>query len=665
MTIKYIILTFGIFWSIISLQAQSNVHKKALLIGVGNYPSTGGWNSLNSANDIGLLKDALQNQGFTSENVYVIADDQATKENIIAAIKTKLIKEVKKGDIAFFHFSGHGQQKEDKDGDEIDGYDECIVPFDSPKKYVPGGYQGENLISDDELRKILDDLRKQLGSTGHLIVSLDACHSGTGTRGMSQGRGTTEPMASPGYMQNNIQNKIKKENNQISSPGASSSLAPMIAFFGSAQNQINYEMTDEQGKQFGSLSYALSKYLVSSKKDESYRGLFDKIKVEMSAIAPMQQPQVEGNLDMEVFNGKALGATSYYKVISAADDDNITINGGFLQGLNNGSIVGFFKPETRDIENNKPIVTGKITKSMNTSSVVTLDSLVAPEILKDNWVYVLEQSMGDIKVAVDIKISDPVILDKVRTKLFSYSFIIDDPKTAKLIIEERKNSKGVTYLFLTTHDDYILDSFLVISENDSFVNRLNSKIIKYLKGQTLRKMAMENEDLKLTLQIIPGSLNSHVTNIDSLIPLKEDATGSKQAKVGDTFQIIIENKGNKPAYFHLFDIMPDNKFECLLPDTHQTPEEMKILPGQRILIPNKEWIVGEPLGNELFKLIASNKPLDLRSVYATRGASTKTPVEKLFFELENADLLRTRGSKPIPVGNMEINIYSEPFIIVK
>jgi hypothetical protein len=647
-----------------SLQSQTGVHKKALLIGVGKYPAEGGWNGLNSANDLGLIKDALLSQGFTPDNICIVSDEQATKENIISTIKTKLIKEVKKGDIAFFHFSGHGQQMEDKDGDEIDGYDECLVPFDSPKKYVPGVYEGQKLITDDELRKIFEDLRRQLGTTGHLIVSLDACHSGTGTRGASLGRGTTEPMASTNYIQNNIKKKILKENNQINTSISSAALAPMVAFFGSAQNQINYEMTDDQGKQFGSLSYALSKFLVLAKKDESYRGLFDKIKVEMSAIAPSQQPQAEGDLDIEVLNGKALGATSYYKVISPADDDNIIINGGMLQGLNVGSVVGFYNPDTRDIENIKPIVKGKVTKSMNTSATITLDSAVASELLKDTWVYVLEQSMGDIKVGVNLIISDHVVLDKVQTKLFNYSFIINDPKSPNLIIEEKKNSLGKSYLYMTTHDGYPFDSFPVVAENQNYLYKLSKAVITYLKGQSLRKMVMENEDLQLSFKIIPLSLNAEVTNVDSLIPLKADATGTMQAKVGEIFQVLIENNGNKPAYFNLIDLQPDNRCNFMLPAKDQSPEEMKVLPGMKKLMPN-QWTVGEPLGNELFKLISSSKSLDLSSAYGTRGSGEKNPFEKLFNQLENVEFLGTRGSKPVPVSNMDINIFSESFIIVK
>ncbi|MBK6543913.1 MAG: caspase family protein [Saprospiraceae bacterium] len=648
-------------------QAQTKTsNKKALLIGVGAYPGDGGWASLNSKNDMSLIQDALKTQGFLSENICTISDDQATKQNIIATIKTKLIKEVKKGDIIYFHFSGHGQQKPDLNGDEVDGYDECIVPFDSPKKYKPGIYEGENLITDDELHALFQSVRKQLTSSGQLIVALDACHSGTGTRGAAISRGSSEPMASSEYINKTIQQKQSKENNEINSNqnsiGVNAGLAPMIAFFGSAQNQVNYEMTTDQGQQFGSLSYALSKYLVESKKDESYRGLFDKIKIEMSSIAPLQQPQAEGDLDTEILNGKALGSANYYKVISASTDEQIVINAGFLQSVNEGSVVGFFPRETRDIENTKAIVLGKIAKSMTSSSVVTLDSSVAPQVLHDSWVYILEKSMGSLKIAIDIQITEPTLAENVKNKLFSYPFIVDDAKNAKLFIAEKKLPSGQSQIVLNTIDNYILDSFLIETMNAGSINKLTKKITQYLQGLFLRKLELVSEDLQLRFEIIPIDKSSNTSDTTELVALKADADGQKRMRVEDQFKIQVINDGIKPAYFNLIDIQPDNMYTILLPDPNQTAEEMRILPNQKKLLP-LVFVVWPPRGNELFKLVASSKPLDLRSAYGTRGNKNQNPFEKLFDETGNVEFYRTRGGKPTSLGNMEINTYTQSFII--
>lgn len=66
-----------------------------------------------------------------------------------------------------FHYSGHGSRVRDCDGDELDGYDESLVPVD---------YQTEGKILDDEINAtIVRPLPR--GATLHAII--DTCFSGT------------------------------------------------------------------------------------------------------------------------------------------------------------------------------------------------------------------------------------------------------------------------------------------------------------------------------------------------------------------------------------------------------------------------------------------------------------------------------------------------------
>lgn len=89
-----------------------------------------------------------------------------TRKNMMAALKW-LVSGAKEGDHLFFHYSGHGSQQKDNDGDEMDGKDETLVPCD---------FQKSGMLSDDELRRILvRDLPKGV----RLTAILDCCHSGT------------------------------------------------------------------------------------------------------------------------------------------------------------------------------------------------------------------------------------------------------------------------------------------------------------------------------------------------------------------------------------------------------------------------------------------------------------------------------------------------------
>ncbi len=54
----------------------------AVLIGIGQYPSSSGWNTIHGDNDIPLIKASLINQGFPDENITTILNEKATKECI-------------------------------------------------------------------------------------------------------------------------------------------------------------------------------------------------------------------------------------------------------------------------------------------------------------------------------------------------------------------------------------------------------------------------------------------------------------------------------------------------------------------------------------------------------------------------------------------------------
>lgn len=145
--------------------------RKALCIGI-NY--TGQANPLRGCvNDAKRVREFLiKNGGYRSENVVLLADDVSdprsipTRKNIIACMKW-LVKDAQPNDALFFHYSGHGGQTRDLDGDEIDGYDEVIFPLD----FKTAGH-----ITDDEMHKIMV---ASLPDRCRLTALFDACHSGT------------------------------------------------------------------------------------------------------------------------------------------------------------------------------------------------------------------------------------------------------------------------------------------------------------------------------------------------------------------------------------------------------------------------------------------------------------------------------------------------------
>ncbi|KAL4881432.1 Metacaspase-1A [Aspergillus karnatakaensis] len=145
--------------------------RKALLIGINYFNQKGQLRGC--INDVKNMSTYLnQNFGYAREDMVLLTDDQQnpmsqpTKANILRAMHW-LVKDAQPNDSLFFHYSGHGGQTPDLDGDEDDGYDEVIYPVD---------FRVAGHIVDDEMHRIMV---KPLRPGVRLTAIFDSCHSGS------------------------------------------------------------------------------------------------------------------------------------------------------------------------------------------------------------------------------------------------------------------------------------------------------------------------------------------------------------------------------------------------------------------------------------------------------------------------------------------------------
>lgn len=158
--------------------------KRALLIAI-TYRGTG-QELRGPLEDAKRVRTLLLREGYQSENILLLSEESVTPThyNILQACKwlyTDLAaSEFTSGiDLSFqerskrvrnvvFYYSGHGCQIGDRNGDEDDGKDECLVPLD---------YLQYGVITDDVLRR---HLVETLPVNVSLFILLDACNSGSG-----------------------------------------------------------------------------------------------------------------------------------------------------------------------------------------------------------------------------------------------------------------------------------------------------------------------------------------------------------------------------------------------------------------------------------------------------------------------------------------------------
>lgn len=220
--------------------------RHALLIGIGDYPEDSGWNKIHGNNDISIIKPTLIRQGFHEDAIFQLLDSAATKKNILKALDVFAAR-LRSGDVAYIHFSGHGQQVSDLNGDEEDGFDEAWIPYDAKKKYEVGVYEGNNHLTDDELNAIFTRLRVRVGAKGKIIVIADACHSGSGSRGLPDSdvfvRGTGDKFILP-----------RQNSNIMKKPEP----AEWLFVAACKPYQSNYEYRTPEGDYYGVLSYIIA-----------------------------------------------------------------------------------------------------------------------------------------------------------------------------------------------------------------------------------------------------------------------------------------------------------------------------------------------------------------------------------------------------------------------
>ncbi|KAK8562750.1 hypothetical protein V6N13_018686 [Hibiscus sabdariffa] len=145
--------------------------KRAMICGLSYYGKS--YSLKGSINDAMCLRYLLvEKLGFPLDSILMLTDDQndpllkPTKRNMRKGMRW-LVYGCQPGDSLVFYFSGHGDQQEDYNLDELDGYDEALLPID---------HETEGKIIDDEIN---ETIVRPLPRGAKLHAIIDACHSGT------------------------------------------------------------------------------------------------------------------------------------------------------------------------------------------------------------------------------------------------------------------------------------------------------------------------------------------------------------------------------------------------------------------------------------------------------------------------------------------------------
>ena len=310
----------------------------ALLVGIDNYlppvsPLKG------SVNDViavaGYLRERVTQDGYNL-HIQMLVDRQATRHAIIDSFREHLCQ-ASSNDVALFYYSGHGSQEESPPEFwhlEPDHLDETLVCWDSR---LENGWD----LADKELAQLIAEVAEK---NPHIVVILDCCHSGSGTRNDLQD--TTVrwvPSSRRKRPLNSFIFSVEEANNLYVSRNSDENpsnwfVLPKGEYILLAACRDNEEAREYYGKnQYrGVFSYFLMDTLQRANGNLTYRDLFKSTHALVRSKVTTQSPQLEATnssyLD-QPFLGGAIAERHPYFTVSYHKTQGWVIDGGAVHGI--------------------------------------------------------------------------------------------------------------------------------------------------------------------------------------------------------------------------------------------------------------------------------------------------------------------------------------------
>ena len=641
--------------------------KHALIVAIGNYPDpeTNKWQFINSANDIPLIKNVLiKSQKFNEKNVQVLQDSMATKKGIIDAMN-KLLADVKKGDIAVIHFSSHGQQLEDNNNDEVDGFDEAIVPYGASFSFDSAKYKilQAEYLRDDEFGEMITRIRNKLGKEGDVLVVMDACHSGTGARGITTAkiRGGNKAMVSSDINAS----KFKSIDNvgvfkEKESSGLNTDAATFVLISGAQASESNYECLNDEDKWGGSLSYAFSKAISALQDKITYRGLFAMIENIMLDRAPNQRPALEGDgINRKLFGGNIEKQQPYFSInTEESREDLIVVNGGYVSGITTGSVIYFYDPGTTSTVGKKPVGSGKVISATSFTCTVKPDSIGSSLAAKNSWAFIKEISYGNQKIKLSVP-ENKVVDKMIRDGLKGFE-LVEFNSNCDLYLDTAGSINNWALKY--PNSAVLFKEGFSFSGNQNMAS-LRSALKKFDRFRYLKGLSTNDSLLQANVQFIFMDDNG---NVDSAKLKTRMPFGRLELREGDQLYLQITNTGKKELYVNIVDIQPDGEINPVLPNkkavdknskpSEITMEDCRVYVAKSIRYP---VTIQRPFGEETFKVFLSTSPINLEDILTSKDeqeAAGKRGVlkslEKLFVN-SNVNEAGKRGVTVVGADNEE------------
>lgn len=576
----------------------------ALLIGVGKYDQSGPspWPNLRTHDEITELRRVLLSRyQFEERDVLTLEDESATGEAIRRAFRQHLIEQAQPGSIVYFHFSGHGQQLLDEDGDELDGLDESLVPHDAKSRRAR--LSAKINIRDDEIAGWLAALGKRIidgsGRKGQILITFDSCFSGTATRGTvsERGRGWDELLDGP---------RPRTRASGDAHPGVLDTRSPPgLVFLSAAQSN----QTAKEVGGMGVFTRALLRTLSENREDRrlTYRSLLERAAYDVAAAIADQTPSGEGELDQLVFE-QGLRPPPFYVPVLRSQGNTIELAVGSIAGMTVGSIFQIYKAGSDAKAESERLASAKLKAVDAARSTAELSQPVDPQLLAGARAVLSRYRHAPERVRLRIAgpLAPPTLgqqlaqLPEVRlvqSAAEPVDFLLQaDPRTGQLTLTETGIARPLPRP---------PDSEPLIWLTQVLRHRWRFRYLLRLRAPSLAPA--------VRLRVVPRDPQGIA---DAATPaVHSEAQTSTILKEGSLFGLELTNESQQPLYITVLQLSSDGDVSVLLPTPGQRSGLVLPADHQPHVLEKLLYRAVGPPGRLVLKLIATREPLQLSALF--------------------------------------------------
>ena len=648
--------------------SKKEVGKHALLIGIENYRNVASLKG--TINDVKLTQQLLKKRfGFQPDDFMILFDEQATHTGIENAFNA-LIDRVKPNDLVYIHYSGHGSQTPDLNGDELDDQlDETWVSYGTRSGNTQDNDNYD--VLDDEINAWLTEI---YAKTEQVIFVSDSCHSATVARGQAPiGRG------------------LKREEQQPYNPLGKKTYRQQKyhgIHVGSVKDEeLAAETKGDDGKYYGLFTWYWIKALQQAQPGETWHDVFKR------AYAPVvarrgqtQNPQMEGQRDRQVFGGQ-FAPLAKKILVDNVTGDLVEIKTGYIAGVTKGSVYRLHQPQQTNSDRQPRLKITEV-KPFNSSGKVSQGAFKSGDL-------VVEESHAYHFNPIKVYLSADFPKDKPLLQAIGAAFmprsdgtkplpgyaLTNDPYQADLHLyllrPKRQNGQPIrakpddalpqsvanqaAELWVLTPEQRLLYNNLQIRFDDpnNGIQLLQDNLKKLARIRELK--ALQNQSggpLPVTAQVtvytpitacppaatcvtLPHGLGLHRQKDTYHWQKLADQPVSKN----DILSFTLHNKSSQDYYTYLINIGADGAIYALFPDPQERKEYARIKAGKQRQLRDEVLLKLEQVGEETLKLIASRQPIDVSLLEQEifRERANLNPLERLLTNAVHGE----RGLSPV------------------